>query len=150
MVQRGATASELLETGCPGQPASVLGLASKEKVCKACKHSVHVSCWFNFDSIDFIVLQGLSSYHPVALFSSLVHSFILPSFLLSQTAVIEAICLIQDMSYPNSKACDAGLALDLLHGLWGPLHRMADALRSLPRSCFFPLMSDLPVLSVLL
>lgn len=24
----------------------------------------------------------------------------------------------------------------ILHGLWGPLHRMADASRSLPRSCF--------------
>lgn len=70
-------------------------------------------------------------------FRSLIHHL---SFFLSSLAVIKVICLIQDMSQRNSKACDAGLAFDFARTL-GPTAadggwRDADASRSLPRSCF--------------
>lgn len=49
-------------------------------------------------------------------FRSFIHHI---SFFLSSLAVIKVICLIQDMSYRNSKACDAGLAFDFARTL-GP------------------------------
>lgn len=96
------------------------------------------SCYRNCVHITILLSLHLSSV--VSFFHTLFRS---------HTAVSDrGICLIQDMSYPNSKACDAGLAFGLLHRLWGPLHRMpCDHCHALT---FSPAQCDLPVLSVLL
>lgn len=131
MVQKGATASELRKTSCPTQPASLLGLSSEENARASCRlpsdgsRCLNSSSCRRTDSRTTFLLSFCSFSH---------HLY----FFLSSLAVIKVICLIQDMSQRNSKACDAGLAFDFARTL-GPTAAdggWRDASRSLPRSCF--------------
>lgn len=84
---------------------------------------------------------------PPFCFLPFVHTFI-PSSVLSSLAATKVICLIQDMSYRKSKACDAGLAFDLARTL-GPTAPDGGCLPITATLLLFPPISDLPVLSVL-
>lgn len=84
---------------------------------------------------------------PPFCFLSFVHTFT-PSSFLSSLAASKVICLIQDMSCRNSKACDAGLAFDLARTL-GPTAPDGGCLPITATLLLFPPISDLPVLSVL-
>lgn len=134
VVQRGATASELPQTGCPCQPdrpgceGEAQGKVQASSSCQSLPHQLEETKSPSFS-------KGLAlGAHLFAFFLSFVHTFT-PSSFLSSLAASKVICLIQDMSCRNSKLM-MQVSPWILHGLWGPLHRMADASRSLPRSCF--------------
>lgn len=69
--------------GCPGQPANVPGLASKEKLWEACKRQVDVTCWLSTRT-TWLSFFCQACPQITFLFSFFVQSFILPCFLLSQ------------------------------------------------------------------
>lgn len=81
VVQRGATASGLFETSCPGQPANVPGLASKEQLWETCKRRVDVSCWLGTKTnIAIFLPEDCSSNQPFCFLSLCIHSFFHPFF----------------------------------------------------------------------
>lgn len=75
---------------------------------------------------------------------SFISSLILPYFSRRNSGLY---ALAQDMSYRNSKACDAGLAFDLARTL-GPTAPDGGCLPITATLLLFPPINDLPVLSV--
>lgn len=107
----------------------------KERRRERCRRPVDASrCLINSrNKIAHRFAKDWLSCHLFAFFRSSIHSLRLLSFLPSQQARL----------YASSKTCLVEIVKlvmrvspSILHGLWGPLRRMADASRSLPRSCF--------------
>lgn len=128
VVQRGATAFRTAKTGCPGHlEEEWQGKVQASSRCQSLPQleEQHSCCRLAVA----LVLEPHLCFLLARLF---VTSLILPYFSRSnrgyvpspKTCLVEIVKLVMRVS-PS-----------ILHGLWGPLHRMADASRSLPRSCF--------------